>query len=59
MFWDYVTQQKPVIDAIQENIPFPFCVSMDTKKKTSEQVHIHPVLGQLIYDQQKMDRIPF
>lgn len=32
IFCDYVTQQKPVIDAIQENIPFPFCVSMDTKK---------------------------
>jgi hypothetical protein len=32
IFCDFVEQQKPVIDSIQENIHIPFCVSIDTKK---------------------------
>lgn len=33
IFCDYVAQQKPVIESIQDNMPVPFCVSMDTTKK--------------------------
>ncbi len=33
IFCVYVEQQKPVIDSIQENLPIPFCVSMDVTKK--------------------------
>jgi hypothetical protein len=33
IFCDFVEQQKPVINSIQENMHIPFCVSMDTTKK--------------------------
>jgi len=33
IFCDYITQQKPVIQSIQDNMPVPFCISMDTTKR--------------------------